>query len=501
MKESKNIIEKIWDQHVVLQKEGHPAIFAIDFQYLHEVTSSQPFDMLRERNLSVKQVGRHLATVDHSTPTHKDRTVFYDMKARKQVNLLRNNVEDFGVKTYDFESGHQGIVHIIGPELGCTQPGMTLVCGDSHTSTHGAFGAMAFGVGTTEVGLVMATGCILRHKPKTMKVEFIGSLQPGVYAKDAILALIAKIGVGGGNGHIIEYTGEAIKKMTMEERMTICNMSIECGARAGLIAPDQSTYDYLKGRKFSPNTASKYELLSATGNTNQSNTSSSSPEVFPITDNTDWTRALTHWKTLPSDPGATYDKEVQIDLNKLTSMCTWGTNPSQGCSITLPIPFIKDLPKDEQNNAKKALAYTGLKEGQTLEGTPIDWVFLGSCTNSRISDLRIAAQILKGKKIASNVKMFVVPGSEPIREQAKAEGLDQIFIEAGADWRQPGCSMCIAMNGDFIPSGERCLSTSNRNFVGRQGTGSITHLASPALAAASALSGKITLPPTINLNS
>lgn len=443
----RNIIEKIWDAHVVKQVEGHPAIFAIDFQLLHEVTSPQAFAMLDERGLKVKHPNRHIATLDHSTPTTKDRSVIYDLSARKQVNTLRENVKGHGVELFDFDSGHQGIVHVIGPELGVTQPGRTIVCGDSHTSTHGAFGAMAFGVGTTEVGLVMATGCLLREKPKTMKVEFRGEFKPGVFAKDAILALIGVIGIGGANGHVIEYTGEAIRAMNMEERMTVCNMSIECGARAGLVGPDETTFEYLKGRKYSPK---------------------------------NWDEAVEKWADFASDEGCSYDREIVIDLSDLDPMTTWGTNPGQAMQVTEVVPEDCD--------------YAQLTSGQAIEGVPVQWAFLGSCTNSRISDLRIAADVLKGKKVHADVTFYVVPGSEAVKAQAEAEGLDAIFEAAGAEWRQPGCSMCIAMNGDAVPEGERCISTSNRNFVGRQGKGSITHLASPAMVAASAIAGHITNP-------
>jgi len=460
---TKNIIDKIWEQHVVSQEEGHPAIFAIDLQLLHEVTSAQAFAMLRDKNLDVWNRGHFLATVDHSIPTRKNREVIYDLKARKQVEMIRSNVKDFDIPFYDFESGYQGIVHVIGPELGITQPGMTIVCGDSHTSTHGAFGALAFGVGTTEVGLVLATGCILQKKPKTMRVNFEGSFKPGVFSKDAILALIARIGIGGANGHIIEYAGEAIRNMTMEERMTMCNMSIECGARAGVISPDEVTFDYIKNRPFAP----KEE---------------------------DWNQAIEYWKSLASDRGATYDKAITIDVDELDPMVTWGTNPGQGIEITKKIPFIKDLPAKEYTTAKKALDYIKLNEGDKIEGTPIDWAFLGSCTNARISDLRIAAGLLKGKKIHPEVKFYVVPGSEKVEAQAEKEGLADIFRDAGAQWRRPGCSMCLGMNDDKVPEGSRCISSSNRNFVGRQGPGSRTHLASPATVVVSAIKGKITSP-------
>ncbi len=460
-----NIIDKIWDQHVVSQKPGHPTVFAIDFQLLHEVTSAQAFQVLKDNNWPVWNKGRFLATVDHSIPTRKNREEIFDDQARTQVEKLRQNVQDFNIPIYDYDSGFQGIVHVIGPELGITQPGMTIVCGDSHTSTHGAFGAMAFGVGTTEVGHVLATGCILQQKPKTMKVEFKGQFQPGVYSKDAILKLIAEIGIGGGNGHIMEFCGEAVRSMTMEERMTMCNMSIECGARAGLVAPDETTFEFIKGRKFAPK-----------------------PEQ--------WDEAVEYWKSLCSDPDATYDKEVVIDVNQLDPMVTWGINPEQGIQINETVPFVKDMPETHHENAQAALEYTGVKEGEPIAGTPIQWAFLGSCTNSRLNDLRVAAEIIKGNKIADGVTMYVVPGSEATKAQAEKEGLDQIFLDAGAHWRMPGCSMCLGMNDDKVPAGERCISTSNRNFRGRQGPGSITHLASPATVAASAIAGKITPPPT-----
>lgn len=459
----RNLIEKIWDTHVVKQEKGHPSIFAIDLQLLHEVTSAQAFEMLREKGLPLWNRGRFLATVDHSVPTRPDRIVIYDLQARKQVEAIRSNVKDFGVPFYDFDSGYQGIVHVIGPELGLTHPGMTIVCGDSHTSTHGAFGALAFGVGTTEVGLVMATGCILQEKPKTMRVNFEGQFKHGVYAKDAILALIAQIGIGGANGYILEYAGSAIRAMTMAERMTICNMSIECGARAGLVAPDETTFEWIKGRPFAPK-------------------------------DEDWNRAVEHWKSLGSDPGATYDRELTIDVDALEPMITWGTNPGQGMPITASIPRLEDFQPNERSSVEKALEYVDLQAGEPILGTPIQWAFLGSCTNARIEDLRIAAEFMKGHKVHPSVTMYVVPGSEQVSAQAEAEGLADIFREAGADWRKPGCSMCLGMNDDKVPAGARCVSSSNRNFVGRQGTGSRTHLASPATVVVSAIEGKITSP-------
>ncbi len=458
---AKNIVDKIWDAHLIAHKPGHPGVMAIDFMLIHEVTSAQAFQTLRERNLKAFDCARLMATLDHSIPTRKNRLEIYDDAARTQVETLRKNCADFGVPIRDYDQG-QGIVHVIGPEQGITQPGMTIVCGDSHTSTHGAFGALAFGIGTSEVANVMVTGCLLQEKPKTMRVEFKGHFKKGVYAKDAILKLIADIGIGGATSHVIEYTGEAIRAMRMDERMTVCNMSIECGARAGLIAPDQVTFDYIKGRKFAPKAA-------------------------------DWDRAVEYWKSFNSDAGAVYDREIVIDVSALNPMITWGTNPGQGAEITTNIPRFEDLTGNARESARQALDYIGLQPGQALLGTPIDWAFVGSCTNGRIEDLRIAANVLKGRKISSSVTFYVVPGSEEVARQAKAEGLDQVFIEAGADFRMPGCSMCLAMNDDQVPAGKRCISSSNRNFVGRQGNGSRTHLASPATVAASALEGKIAI--------
>ncbi len=456
----RNIIEKIWDAHVVSQPAGHPAVFAVDLMLIHEVTSAQAFQMLDERKLAPFDKAGLVATLDHSIPTRKNRLEIYDEAARTQVETLRKNAARHGIRIYDFGSGHQGIVHVIGPELGMTQPGMTICCGDSHTSTHGAFGALAFGIGTSEVGHVLASGCILQQKPKTMKVEFRGSFRRGVYAKDVILKLISKIGIGGANGHIIEYCGDAVSRMTMEERMTICNMSIECGARAGLVAPDDKTYAWLKGKPYAPRDA-------------------------------DWDRAVAAWDEFRTDEGAAFDKEVTIDVSALRPMVTWGTNPGQAIEISERIPRVSSLPAGEQGTAAKALEYIKLEENSAIEGTPIEWGFIGSCTNGRIGDLRIAASILKGKKVHPSVTLLVVPGSEEVLAQAKSEGLDRVFIDAGADFRMPGCSMCLGMNDDKVPSGKRCVSSSNRNFVGRQGTGSYTHLASPATVAASAIAGKI----------
>lgn len=457
---ARNIINKIWDAHVVTHKEGHPAVLAIDLMLIHEVTSSQAFAALRERGLAVADPSRLLATLDHSIPTREDRFRIYDETALRQVEELRSNCRINGIPLMDFDSGKQGIVHVIGPELGLTQVGMTIVCGDSHTATHGAFGALAFGVGTSEVAHVLATACLLQSPPRTMQVAFNGRFSKSVFAKDAILALIAEIGIGGANAHVIEYTGSAVREMSMEERMTVCNMSIECGARAGLISPDETTFNYLKDKPLAP----KGEQ---------------------------WLKARAYWETLVSDPGATYDRMLEIDINNLRPMVTWGTNPGQAVAIDQKLPELESLDSASRLMAERALSYVKLKPGKSIRGTPIDWAFLGSCTNGRIEDLRIAAKILAGKRISPKVTMYVIPGSEQVRKQAIEEGLAEIFLSAGAEFRQAGCSMCLGMNDDKVPSGARCISASNRNFVGRQGPGSITHLASPATVAASAISGCI----------
>lgn len=450
---AKNIIEKIWDSHVLQQKPHHPAVLLIDFMLMHEVTSAQAFSMLRERGLSVRYPERVIATLDHSIPTTMQRKNILDINARLQVDALRKNTQEFGIKLFDFDSQFQGIVHVIGPELGLTLPGRTIVCGDSHTSTHGAFGALAFGVGTSEVAHVLATGAILQHKPKTMLINIKGKMSKFISAKDIIMKIIATIGVDGAKGHIIEYSGEAIQAMSMEARMTICNMSIECGARAGLIAPDEITFGYLRDRLYAPK-----------GN--------------------QWCAAVAAWQALKSDEGASYDRVVEIDINSLSPMVTWGINPEQAMAIDELIPEVVD--------ADSAYLYTKLSPCQPIKGTPIDWAFIGSCTNGRIEDLRVVARILHGKKISPRVRMYVIPGSAQVRQQAINEKLDHIFIQAGAEFRMPGCSMCLAMNDDKVPPGARCISTSNRNFIGRQGPGSITHLASPATVAASAIKGFIT---------
>ncbi len=457
----KNIIEKIWNAHVIEEKKGFPTILGVDLHLLHEVTSAQAFSLLRQQKLPVLNPASCLATIDHSIPTRPDRHLIHDLQAKNQIETLRRNARQFKIPLFDTGSGNQGVIHVIAPELGAIYPGLVVVCGDSHTATHGAFGALAFGIGTTEVAHVLATNSLLQTKPKTLHIKFSGLLKKGVSAKDLILALIAKIGIGGATKHIIEYTGEVISNFNMEERLTLCNMSIEAGARAGLIAPDQTTYNYLKDKSFAPK-------------------------------KTAWDKAVKYWESLKSDPGCIYDQTISFSVNKVEPMITWGTNPEQAIPISGKIPYLKDLPKTHQLVAKKALDYVQLKEGQKISGVKIDYAFLGSCTNGRLEDLKIAAQILKGKKVAKNVIFYVVPGSEKVKSQAEKIGLDKIFIEAGAFWRLPGCSLCLSMNDDRVPPGKRCISSSNRNFVGRQGVGSITHLASPETVARSAIAGHIT---------
>jgi 3-isopropylmalate/(R)-2-methylmalate dehydratase large subunit len=460
--EPKTIVEKIWDSHVVAEREGAPALLYIDLHLVHEVTSPQAFDGLRSRGLKVRRPDLTFATTDHSTPTTPRSLPILDPVARAQVEKLEANCREFGIPCFGFQSSKQGIVHVIGPEQGLTQPGFTVVCGDSHTSTHGAFGALAFGIGTSEVEHVLATQCLLQRRSKTYQVRVDGALRPGVSAKDIILALIAKIGIGGGTGCVFEYCGPAIRALSMEERMTVCNMSIEGGARAGLVAPDDTTFQFLAGRPFAPKGA-------------------------------DWDAALARWRALPTDEGAVYDREVTIDASALEPMITFGTNPGMGIPVTgaVPDPATVGDPL-ERETLVKALRYMDLEPGKPLLGRPINVVFLGSCTNSRISDLRTAAGVLKGRKVHPKVRMLVVPGSQQIKRQAEAEGLDRVFRDAGADWREAGCSMCIAMNGDQLQPGEYSVSTSNRNFEGRQGKGGRTLLASPLTAAASAVNGCVT---------
>jgi 3-isopropylmalate/(R)-2-methylmalate dehydratase large subunit len=458
----RTIIEKIWDNHVVSQREGEPALLYVDLHLVHEVTSPQAFNGLRERKLKVRRPDLTFGTTDHSTPTTPRSLPIVDQIAKTQVEMFEKNCADFGIPCYGFHSPKQGIVHVIGPEQGLTQPGMTVVCGDSHTATHGAFGALAFGIGTTEVEHVLATQCLLQRPSKTFAVRVEGTLKKGVSAKDIILAVIARIGIGGGTGCVIEYTGSAIRALTMEERMTVCNMSIEGGAKAGLIAPDDTTYQYVNGRPFAPKGA-------------------------------DWDAAVARWRQLPSDEGSVYDRELTIDANSLEPMVTFGTNPGMGIPISGTVPDPSSLSDPLERSAlAKALTYMDLPAGKPLAGHPVNVVFIGSCTNSRISDLRAAASVMKGRKVNPKVRVMVVPGSMLVKEQAEAEGLDKIFREAGADFREAGCSMCIAMNGDQLQPGEYSVSTSNRNFEGRQGKGGRTFLASPLTAAASALTGVIT---------
>jgi 3-isopropylmalate/(R)-2-methylmalate dehydratase large subunit len=454
--------QKVWNSHLVHEEPGAPALIYIDLHLVHEVTSPQAFSGLRERGLKVRRPDLTVATVDHSIPTSDRSLPIMDPIAANQVRQLEQNCKDFGIPCYGVHSSHQGIVHVIGPELGLTQPGMTVVCGDSHTATHGAFGALAFGIGTSEVENVLATQCLLQRPSKTFRVKVNGSLKTGVSAKDIILALIARIGIGGGTGTVLEYSGAAISALDMEGRMTICNMSIEGGARAGMIAPDDTTFQYLSGRDFAPKGA-------------------------------DWDAALARWRKLPTDEGAIFDREVAIDGDALEPMITWGTNPGMGVSINSPIPDPSSVSDPmERESVEKALIYMGLEGGKPIAGHPVNVVFIGSCTNSRISDLRIAAGILKGRKVNPNVRVMVVPGSMDVKRQAIAEGLPEIFRAAGCDWREPGCSMCIAMNGDQLQPGEYSVSTSNRNFEGRQGKGGRTFLASPQTAAATALTGVVT---------
>ena len=451
------MFQKIWDNHVVHAEPGKQTILYIDLQLVHEVTSPQAFEGLRLAGRKVRRPDRTVATPDHNIPTTDRSLPIADQISRQQVDTLRNNCREFGIKMYDLHDVKQGIVHIIGPELGLTQPGMTIVCGDSHTATHGAFGALAFGIGTSEVEHVLATQTLLQSLPKTLELRVEGSLPRGVTAKDLILYLIGQITTDGGTGYVIEYTGEAIRGLNMEERMTVCNMSIEAGARAGMIAPDEITFEYVRGREFAPK---------------------------------DFEAAVARWKQLPSDPGATYDKVNIYQASDIQPQVTWGTNPGQVAPINACIPSPADFTDPtEQKTTARALEYMGLVPGQRLTEIPIDRVFIGSCTNARIGDLRAAAAVVKGHKVAGNVNAMVVPGSGQVKKQAEDEGLDRVFREAGFDWREAGCSMCLAMNPDKLSPGERCASTSNRNFEGRQGKGGRTHLVSPAMAAAAACTG------------
>jgi 3-isopropylmalate/(R)-2-methylmalate dehydratase large subunit len=460
---ARTLFEKVWQAHeVVPETPDTPAVLYVDLHLTHEVTSPQAFAMLRSRGLKVRRLDRTFATMDHSTPTETAQ-VFGGApikveSAAKQVAQLEKNCAEFGVELLKMHDDRRGIVHIIGPELGLTQPGMTIVCGDSHTSTHGAFGALAFGIGSTEVGHVFAAQCLLQRKPKTFAINVEGALAPGVTAKDVILAIINRIGVSGGTGYVLEYRGSTIRAMSMEERMTVCNMSIEAGARAGMVAPDDVTFAYMKGRPRAPQGA-------------------------------DWDRAVERWRSLASDPGATYDREITVDASQLRPMITYGTNPGMSVALGEQVPV-----RENDGVHAKALEYMGLQPGQSVLGQPVQVVFLGSCTNGRLSDLRAAAQVLKGRKVANGVHFLVVPGSQQVKREAEAEGLDRVFKEAGADWRESGCSMCLGMNGDTVAKGSYCVSTSNRNFEGRQGVGARTLLASPITAAASAVEGRVADP-------
>ncbi len=460
----RTLSEKVWDDHVVRSAEGEPDLLYIDLQLVHEVTSPQAFEGLRMAGRKVRRTELTLATEDHNTPTLNILAPIADPVSRKQVDTLRANAAEFGVRIHSLGDKDQGVVHIIGPQLGVTQPGMTIVCGDSHTSTHGAFGALAYGIGTSEVEHVLATQTLPQAKPKTMAVNINGELADGVTAKDVVLALIAKVGTGGGQGYIVEYRGTTIENLSMEGRMTICNMSIEWGAKAGMIAPDDTTFAYLKGRPHAP-------------------------------EGEDWDAAVEYWRTLKTDDDATFDVEVDIDAATLTPFVTWGTNPGHGVPLGGVVPRPEDFDSEvEQATAARALEYMALTPGTPMRDIAVDTVFLGSCTNGRIEDLRLAASVLKGRRKADSIRMLVVPGSARVRLQAETEGLDEVFKEFGAEWRAAGCSMCLGMNPDQLAPGERSASTSNRNFEGRQGKGGRTHLVSPAVAAATAVAGRLAAP-------
>lgn len=460
----KTLAEKVWEDHVVRRTAGEPDLLYIDLHLIHEVTSPQAFDGLRLANRKVRRPDLTLATEDHNVPTLDIDKPIADPVSRLQVDTLRKNCQEFGVRIHSLGDVEQGIVHVVGPQLGLTQPGMTIVCGDSHTSTHGAFGALAFGIGTSEVEHVLATQTLPLAKPKTMAINVEGTLKPGVTSKDIILAIIAKISTGGGQGYVLEYRGSAIRALSMEARMTICNMSIEAGARAGLIAPDETTFEYIKGRPHAPQGA-------------------------------EWDAAVAYWSTLKSDDDAVFDKEIHLNADELSPFVTWGTNPGQGIPLNESVPnpdSFSDV--EERTAAERALVYMDLAAGTPMKAIKIDTVFLGSCTNGRIEDLRAAAAIIKGKKVAANTRMMVVPGSARVRLQAESEGLDKVFLDAGAEWRSAGCSMCLGMNPDQLKPGERSASTSNRNFEGRQGKGGRTHLVSPLVAAATAIRGTLSSP-------
>jgi 3-isopropylmalate/(R)-2-methylmalate dehydratase large subunit len=461
MSAKKTLFEKIWDAHLVTQPSGRSPILYIDLHLVHEVTSPQAFDGLRATGRKLRQPARTVATVDHNIPTEPRGTPITDLIAAAQISALQKNCKEFGVRLFDMDSAEQGIVHVIGPELGFTQPGMTIVCGDSHTSTHGAFGALAFGIGTSEVEHVLATQCLAQQKPKTMKIDVRGRLAEGVAAKDLALGIIGQIGTDGATGYALEYAGEAVRALSMEGRMTLCNMSIEAGARAGMVAPDETTFAYVKGRKFAPRGG-------------------------------EWEQAIERWRSLPSDAEAAFDKVVEMDAAQLCPFVTWGTNPGMVAPVTGRVPEVNRLNESEKRAAELALQYMGLEPGKRIEDIGIDRVFIGSCTNSRIEDLRAAARVARGHHVSSNVRAMVVPGSQTVKRAAEKEGLHQVFLDAGFEWRESGCSMCLGMNPDILQPGERCASTSNRNFEGRQGRGGRTHLVSPMMAAAAAIAGHFT---------
>jgi 3-isopropylmalate/(R)-2-methylmalate dehydratase large subunit len=459
----RTLAEKVWDTHVVRSAEGEPDLLYIDLHLVHEVTSPQAFDGLRLAGRHVRRPDLTIATEDHNTPTDNLFTIA-DPVSRTQIETLRKNCADFGIKLHSLGDAEQGVVHVLGPQVGLTQPGMTIVCGDSHTSTHGAFGALAFGIGTSEVEHVLATQTLQQARPKTMAVEVVGELGPGVTATDLILALIAQVGTGGGRGYVVEYRGEAIRALSMEGRMTVSNMSIEWGARAGMIAPDDTTFEYLRGRTYAPKGA-------------------------------EWDAAVAYWRGLATDPGATFDTTVTLDASRITPFVTWGTNPAQGASLDGVVPAPEDFATEgERNAATRALAYMALTPGTRLRDIAVDVVFVGSCTNGRLEDLRAAAGVMRGRQVADGVRMLVVPGSAAVRAAAEEEGLHEVFTAAGAEWRFAGCSMCLGMNPDTLKPGERAASTSNRNFEGRQGKGGRTHLVSPQVAAATAVLGHLAAP-------
>jgi len=462
MSGKRTLFEKVWDNHLVGEPAGGSPLLYIDLHLVHEVTSPQAFDGLRAAGRRVRQPHRTVATVDHNIPTTPRGLPITDPIAARQIEALQKNCREFGIPLFDIDSPQQGIVHVIGPELGLTQPGMTIVCGDSHTSTHGAFGALAFGVGTSEVEHVLATQCLPQRKPKTMLIDVQGALPEGVTSKDLILGIIGQIGTDGATGHVIEYAGEAVRALSMEGRMTVCNMSIEAGARAGMVAPDETTFAYIKGRRFAPK-------------------------------GDDWEKALVCWRTLPSDPGARFDKVVKIDAAGLAPFVTWGTNPGMVVPVTERVPELNGFRSDaDRRAAERMFEYMALEPGTRVQDISVDRVFIGSCTNSRLEDLRAAARVAKGYKVNSKVRAMVVPGSQTVKHAAEQEGLHKVFQEAGFEWRESGCSMCLGMNPDILQPGERCASTSNRNFEGRQGRGGRTHLVSPMMAAAAAIAGHFT---------